>query len=460
MANTKRSKNQLRREKAKQRKVEKVVPEPAKPIEKEEVSKQLDDKVPNSDDMSIVTSEIDDNLFEQYQNIFNRFTSHKDEEESQSSEKTLNKNETVYYSDDEDDQDLENSSSEEEEDSKSLSKRQLRLQNKVPLALLKASTKRPQNVEWNDVDSRDPYLLVQLKSLPNTIPVPSHWSAKREYLSSKRGIEKLPFELPKFIRDTGIGEMRATDERTIRQQQREKVQPRMGRLDIDYEKLYNAFFKYQTKPRIFPFGDVYEEGKESVEELQSQISRMKPGVISLALRDALGMPQDDVSIAPPWITIMKGIGKPPSYKDLVIPGLDIEYSNTGYKDKSSIDNTSQKMERWGMLSSLVESSEGESEEENEAEEDESDASGSEEEEDISMSERNIPPSTKTANVENTEIEDEASKFLYKVLKEKTSNTHGSLTGFTYDLGTNGDTQKVQQEEVHAKASEKDDEFKF
>ena len=30
----------------------------------------------------------------------------------------------------------------------------------------------------------------------STVPVPVHWSAKREYLSGKRGIEKPPFQLP------------------------------------------------------------------------------------------------------------------------------------------------------------------------------------------------------------------------------------------------------------------------
>jgi len=56
---------------------------------------------------------------------------------------------------------------------------------------------------------RDPRLLVHLKSARNTVPVPRHWCFKRKYLQGKRGIEKPPFDLPDFIKKTGIMEMRA-----------------------------------------------------------------------------------------------------------------------------------------------------------------------------------------------------------------------------------------------------------
>jgi len=40
------------------------------------------------------------------------------------------------------------------------------------------------------------------------VPVPRHWCFKRKYLQGKRGIEKPPFDLPDFIKATGIMEMR------------------------------------------------------------------------------------------------------------------------------------------------------------------------------------------------------------------------------------------------------------
>lgn len=67
---------------------------------------------------------------------------------------------------------------------------------------------RPDVVEMHDVTAQEPKLLVHLKATRNTVPVPRHWCFKRKYLQGKRGIEKPPFQLPEFIRRTGIQEMR------------------------------------------------------------------------------------------------------------------------------------------------------------------------------------------------------------------------------------------------------------
>jgi len=37
---------------------------------------------------------------------------------------------------------------------------------------------------------------------------------------------------------------------------REKVQPKMGKLEIDYQKLHDAFFKFQKKPFMTLYGDM------------------------------------------------------------------------------------------------------------------------------------------------------------------------------------------------------------
>jgi len=36
----------------------------------------------------------------------------------------------------------------------------------------------------------------------------------------------------------------------------------MGKIDIDYQVLHDAFFKYQTKPKLSGHGELYYEGKE------------------------------------------------------------------------------------------------------------------------------------------------------------------------------------------------------
>jgi len=200
------------------------------------------------------------------------------------------------------------------------SKKQRKRENKLSVAELKAMALKPELVEWTDADSPDPRLLLSIKSHRNVVPVPAHWSLKREYLSSKRGIEKPAFRLPKFIADTGIAEMRDAAlekqaEQTLKQKQRERVQPKMGRLDIDYTKLYNAFFKFQTKPELTRFGEVYYEGKE----FETNLKHLRPGELSDELREALGM---QPGFAPPWLLNMQRFGPPPSYPALRVPGVN------------------------------------------------------------------------------------------------------------------------------------------
>ena len=78
------------------------------------------------------------------------------------------------------------------------------------------------------------------------------------------GIEKPPFELPEFIRKTGIMEMREAlqqkeSEQGMKAKMRQRVRPKLGKIDIDYQKLHDAFFRYQTKPKMSRHGDIYYE---------------------------------------------------------------------------------------------------------------------------------------------------------------------------------------------------------
>uniref|UniRef100_A0A673W5K0 Splicing factor 3b, subunit 2 n=1 Tax=Salmo trutta TaxID=8032 RepID=A0A673W5K0_SALTR len=184
---------------------------------------------------------------------------------------------------------------------------------------------RPDVVEMHDVTAQEPKLLVHLKATRNTVPVPRHWCFKRKYLQGKRGIEKPPFELPEFIKRTGIQEMREAlqekeDAKTMKTKMREKVRPKMGKIDIDYQKLHDAFFKWQMKPKLSIHGDLYYEGKE----FETRLKEKKPGDLSDELRIALGMPVGPNShkVPPPWLIAMQRYGPPPSYPNLKIPGLN------------------------------------------------------------------------------------------------------------------------------------------
>jgi splicing factor 3B subunit 2 len=145
---------------------------------------------------------------------------------------------------------VQDSSDSEDYEEKLASKKKMRKINRISVAVLKQVVKRPDTVDWVDVTAPDPFLLVAVKAVRNTVPVPLHWSQKRKFLQGKRGAEKIPYELPEYIQDTGIMQLReatATGNRN-------KYQAKMGRLDIDYQKLHDAFFKYQTKPHFSMHG--------------------------------------------------------------------------------------------------------------------------------------------------------------------------------------------------------------
>ncbi|XP_067255927.1 splicing factor 3B subunit 2 [Chanodichthys erythropterus] len=221
--------------------------------------------------------------------------------------------------------DSDDSDEETKKDLPKLSKKKLRRMNRLTVAELKQLVARPDVVEMHDVTAQEPKLLVHLKATRNTVPVPRHWCFKRKYLQGKRGIEKPPFELPEFIRRTGIQEMREAlqekeDAKTMKTKMREKVRPKMGKIDIDYQKLHDAFFKWQIKPKLTIHGDLYYEGKE----FETRLKEKKPGDLSDELRVALGMPTGPNShkVPPPWLIAMQRYGPPPSYPNLKIPGLN------------------------------------------------------------------------------------------------------------------------------------------
>ncbi|KAJ3169419.1 Splicing factor 3B subunit 2 [Irineochytrium annulatum] len=219
----------------------------------------------------------------------------------------------------------------EDEGAAATSKKKKRLAERLSVAQLKQLVTKPEVVEWVDITAADPKLLVHLKSYRNTVPVPMHWQQKRKYLQGKRGIEKPPFQLPDFIKATGIQELREnvkdkSDATNLKNKTRDRLQPKMGKLDIDYQKLHDAFFRWQTKPKLSSHGDLYFEGKE----FETKLKLKKPGQLSDELRAALSMPP---LAPPPWLVNMQRYGPPPSYPSLKVPGLNApipEGSQWGY----------------------------------------------------------------------------------------------------------------------------------
>ncbi|KAI0124443.1 DUF382-domain-containing protein [Hypoxylon sp. NC0597] len=276
------------------------------------------DKIPADGPVEVVEDyglDNEDPTFSMYKDIFTKFGVSREEDDIAKEANAGNQGEVFF------DEDNEIPDEEEERNTQpKLSKKKRKMMNKLSIAELKALVSKPEVVEWHDTSSADPRLLVQIKAQRNVVPVPSHWSLKREYLSSKRGIEKPAFKLPKFIADTGIAEMRDAvlekqAEQTLKQKQRERVQPKLGKLDIDYQKLYDAFFRFQSKPQLTRFGEVYYEGKE----YETDLRHLRPGELSDTLKDALSIPP---GAPPPWLINQQRFGPPPSYPSLRIPGLN------------------------------------------------------------------------------------------------------------------------------------------
>ncbi|DAZ93423.1 TPA: hypothetical protein N0F65_000074, partial [Lagenidium giganteum] len=391
------TKNQRRRLKKKLEKKQQIEPQAAweAPV-KAEQPEQSNGSADAAPDVQVeyvsldVTKELalpeDDPAYEEFMRIFKQFSSAEElcgqrdnnEEEKEGTESA-----------DEGEKGTEVVETEEE---RVLSKKQRKKIKRLSVAELKQLVEFPDVVEAHDVTSGDPRFLVYLKSYRNTVPVPRHWCHKRKYLQGKRGIEKAPFALPDFIAQTGIAEVRGAsneddEKKKSKQKARDRMQPKMGRVDIDFQVLHDAFFKYQTKPKLSILGDLYYEGKEFEVKLQAKV----PGQLSDELKRALGMVD---GVPPPWLLNMQRYGPPPAYPNLKIPGLNApipEGASFGYHPggwgKPPVDEHGQPLygdvfakpaessgpatleisrERWGELEELEEEPEEDEVDDNEA----------------------------------------------------------------------------------------------
>ena len=217
----------------------------------------------------------------------------------------------------------ENDDDEDSGEGQHVSNKQKKRERKLTVAMLKQIVAHPEVVELHDVNSPDPLFHVQLKSQRNAVQVPRHWCLRRRYLLYRHTVNRGPFKLPDFIEATGIRSIRdayiakeAKKVNSAKRSVRERMRPSMGKIDIDYKILRDAFFKFQTKPRLLTHGDIYYEGRE--EEVVFKTKR--PGLLSEDLRKALGM--SSPLAPPPWLPAMQRYGPPPSYPKLHIPGVN------------------------------------------------------------------------------------------------------------------------------------------
>ncbi|KAK0607423.1 hypothetical protein LWI29_014753 [Acer saccharum] len=258
-------------------------------------------------------AELEDGIDDEFRKIFDKFRFR----DAAGSEKDDKKDESAQNPDSKKNDDSEDNQQKE----KGVCNKKKKLQRRqTKLAQLKQICESDVVKVW-DATAADPKLLLFWKAYRNTVPVPRHWCQKRKFLQGTRGIQKKPFQLPDFIAATGIEKIRQVyiekqDSNKFKQKQRDCMQPKMGKMNIDYQVLHDAFFKYQTKPKLTNHGDLYYERKEFEVKLREM---KKPDTISQELKQALGMPD---SAPPPWLINMQRYGPPPSYPHLKIPELN------------------------------------------------------------------------------------------------------------------------------------------
>ena len=404
------------------------------------------------------------------------------EEKKKTLKKKTKKKKTKNGNDDEKEVDDEFSSASSDDDADSddddeknnpedgLTRKQRKEMKKLQIADLKRVCEKPEVVEIWDTTAQDPEFLVYIKASRNAVPVPRHWSQKRAFLAGKRGIEKPPFKLPAFIEATGIAKLRDSyaereEQKSLKSKVKDTKTAKLGRIDIDYQVMHDAFFKFQTKPKMTKMGDLYFEGKE----YEISLGDRKPGNLSDELKAALGI--DGNNGPPPWLINMQRYGPPPAYPKLPIPGLSApipegaqfgyhpggwgkppvdEYGRALYGDVFGINAAKQtgrtKYDEpvmkgdhfFGELGSDDEESESEEESEDEEEaeeeevEEEEEVAVEEEEEEEEEEEADEPESIdlrkRSSKTTTTATGEDEPKELYKVLGEKEAKIGTALMG--------------------------------
>ncbi|KAI8855309.1 hypothetical protein BC829DRAFT_412515 [Chytridium lagenaria] len=167
-----------------------------------------------------------------------------------------------------------------EDDEEVLSKKKKRLSSRLSVAQLKQLVSKPDVVDWVDITAADPSFSFTLK--PTEIP------SLFRFIGNKS---------ENFIKATGIMELRETvrekeDGGGIKGKVRDRMAPKMGKLDIDYQKLHDAFFRWQTKPPLSIHGDMYYEGKE----FETKLKLKKPVSFLTSFRKVWGELEEEEEV--------------------------------------------------------------------------------------------------------------------------------------------------------------------
>ncbi|TID27147.1 hypothetical protein CANINC_002756 [Pichia inconspicua] len=421
----KKSKNQIRRERAKLAKLNQT---DIKPTKEFPIKTSLKKLAGTHKSENLLSNDVNEELLNSFKEVFEKFQPKDEDKQEVRNEIVIVDRIDNVPEEAEHNQQKQNTGNKVASDGE-LSKRKFKRLYSIPLYMLKAESKRPELVEWMDSNSPDPRLHVYLKTLQNSVDVPTHWSSKKSFLSAKRAIERPPFQLPDFILETGILEMRDTtlneDQTTLKQRMRERVQPKSGQLDIDYDKLYDAFFKYQKKPFLLKFGRLFNENSNIDDiKFKEKLSQVKIGTLSRNLKLALGLIDENGTVLnklPPWYTKFEELGPPPSYPHMkILP--------TGQIIVNSVQGRRKTQKHWGVLINDVDVDEESPKKSKQVEEEqEVESKFDKSRGDIMLSAFGDDPA-KYKNLAKTTSKTEKDSKLYKILDSTEITNQASIFG--------------------------------
>eukprot|EP00477_Mikrocytos_mackini_P001257 GAHX01001343.1.p1 GENE.GAHX01001343.1~~GAHX01001343.1.p1 ORF type:complete len:281 (-),score=49.89 GAHX01001343.1:312-1154(-) len=184
---------------------------------------------------------------------------------------------------------------------------------------LKLASFDPSLVDIEDANSPCPIQNIKIKSSRYSTPFPSAWRLNSKTKLNSGRYDRKEYVLPPNVAATGIQQLKkiSLSLEELNKIKRAKIQtlnPIMGRINIDYKILHDAFFQFEYLPKFSGFGEI---GGNS--DTKTKNNATYPSKISDTLKRALN--QSGPLKPMPWINRMQKLGTPPAFIDPEIPGV-------------------------------------------------------------------------------------------------------------------------------------------
>merc|ERR1712032_1486466 len=159
-----------------------------------------------------------------------------------------------------------------------LSKRKNRVASRPSLVSSKQLSLKAEEVFSFDTTAEDPHTLLYLKSVFDSWEVPTNWDRRRCKTMTSCDPSAL-FVLPSFLLSTGVSAIRnhgLYDIDNTSHPGRNRIRPKSSRIQLNYDVLRDAFFKYQSKPENKTISNRQEKKMSEPEEKTNSICDTSP----------------------------------------------------------------------------------------------------------------------------------------------------------------------------------------